>query len=130
MTNLFDKVVGTDATETTIGQLIRNSDANDIKILMFEALNVLIDKGADSDETFRIKNAIDDLAIKDMYTVPWRVVITGTATVSAINEDDAIEAVRDMWISDLISGETDGDSVLGNEVHDEDLEVETVELAT
>ena len=130
MTNLFDKVVGTDATETTIGQLIRNSDTNDIKILMFEALNVLIDKGADSDETFRIKNAIDDLAIKDMYTVTWRVVYNGTASVMANDEDDARSLVQDMWISDLIGGETDGDSVLGNEVHDEDLEIEDVELAT
>lgn len=130
MTNLFDKVVGTDATETTIGQLIRDSDVNDIKILMFEAMNVLNEKGADTDEVFRIKNAIDDLTIKELYTVAWRVVTTGTATVAAINEDDAREIIHDMWISDLTSGETSGDNVLGNEVHDEDLEVEVVELAT
>lgn len=130
MTNLFDKVVGTDATETTIGQLIRDSDVNDIKILMFEAMNVLNEKGADTDEVFRIKNAIDDLAIKELYTVAWRVVTTGTATVAAINEDDAREIIQDMRISDLTGGETPGDSVLGNEVHDEDLEIETVEFAT
>lgn len=130
MTNLFDKVVGTDATETTIGQLIRDSDTNDIKLLMFDALNVLQDKGADSDEVTRIKSEIDDLAIKDMYTVGWRVVFTGTATVSALHEDDAREIIQDMWICDLIGGEADGDAVLGNEVHDEDLEIEIVELAT
>lgn len=130
MTNLFDKVVGTDATETTIGQLIRDSDTNDIKLLMFEALNVLRDKGADSDEVTRIKSEIDDLAIKDMYTVGWRVVITGTATVSALHEDDAREIIQDMWISDLTGGETPSDSVLSNEVHDEDLEIETVEFVT
>lgn len=130
MTNLFDKVVGTESFETTIGQLIRDSDVNDIKILMFEAMNVLNEKGADTDEVFRIKNAIDDLVIKELYTVAWRVVTTGTATVAAINEDDAREIIHDMWINDLTSGETPGDNVLGNEVHDEDLEVEVVELAT